>query len=113
MDNNFHSTIQGKAMKFKAFTQILIKFKLSKRNSQENILIDKLNDAINDSELENSSQSFEICDFKKVFNLNSYKGTIFFHMDISSLPCSFDQLHTLLSELNISFNATRIAETCL
>ena len=47
-DNDFHSTIQGKTIKFKAFTR--------KRRSIENVIIDKLNDAVSESGLENSSQ---------------------------------------------------------
>ena len=47
-DNDFHSTIQGKTIKFKAFTR--------KRSSLENVLIDKLNDAVNESDLEHLTQ---------------------------------------------------------
>ena len=51
-DNDFHSTIQGKTIKCKAFTR--------KRSSIENAIIDKLNDAVTESDLENSSQYFEL-----------------------------------------------------
>ena len=40
-DNDFHSTIQGKTIKFKAFTR--------KRSSTENVIIDQLNDAVSES----------------------------------------------------------------
>ena len=101
--NYLHSTIPGKAIKFKAFTR--------KRSSLENVLIDKLNDAVSESDLEKSSQYFEVDDFKKEFNSNNYKVTNFFHMNISSLSYDFDQLETLLSEINISFDVIRITET--
>ena len=42
-DNDFHSTIQAKTIKFKTFTR--------KRRSIENVLIDKLNDAVSESDL--------------------------------------------------------------
>ena len=51
-DNDFHSTIQGKTIKFRAFTR--------KRSSIENVLIDKLSDAVSESDLESSSQYFEV-----------------------------------------------------
>ena len=102
-DNDLHSTIQGKTIKFKAFTR--------KRNSLENVLIDKLNDAVNESDLENSSQYFEVDELEKTFNSNNHNGTNFFHMNISSLSYNFDQLHTLLSEINISFDVIGITET--
>ena len=35
---------------------------------------------------------------------------IFFYMNISSLSYNFDQLHTLLSEINISFDVIGVAE---
>ena len=102
-DNDFHSTIQGKTIKFKAFTR--------KRSSIENVITDKLNDAVSESDLENSSQYFEVDDFNKAFNSSNHKGAIFFHMNISSLSYNFDQLHTLLSEINISFDVIGITET--
>ena len=54
----------------------------------ENVFIDKHNDAVRESDLENSSQYFEVDDFKKAFNSLcqvTVRETIFFHMDISSL----------------------------
>ena len=69
-DNDFHSTIQGKTIKFKAFTR--------KRSSIENVITDKLNDAVSESDLENSSQYFEVDDFNKAFNSSNHKVTNFF-----------------------------------
>ena len=68
-DNDLHSTIQGERIKFKAFTR--------KRNSVENVLIDKLRDAVSEPDPKNSSQYFEINDFKKAFNSNNHKVLIF------------------------------------
>ena len=104
-DNDLHSTIEGKIIKFKAFS--------GKRSFLENVLIEKVNDAVSESDLENSSQYFEIDDFKNAFNSNNHKGTIFFHMNISSLSYNFDQLHALLSEINISFDIIGITEVQL
>ena len=101
-DNDFHSIIQGKTIKFKAFTR--------KRSSIENVIIDNLNDAVSESDLENSSQYFEVDDFNKAFNSSNHKVTNFFPMNISSLSYNFDQLRTLLSEINISFDVIGIAE---
>ena len=102
-DNDFHSTIQGETIKFKTFT--------GKRGSVENVIIDKLNDVVSELDLENSSQYFEVDEFNKAFNSSNHKATNFFRMNIFSLSYNFDQLHTLLSEVNISFDFIRITET--
>ena len=96
--------------------QWLVKAFTRKWSSLENVVIDKYNDAVRESELENFSQYFKVDDFKKAFNSLcqvTIRVTIFFHMDISSLSYNFDQLHTLLSEINISFDVIRITETQL
>ena len=62
-------------------------FKVEQPNlkpSLENALVGKLSDAVSESDLENSSQYFEVDDFKKPFNSNNHKGTNFFHMNIFS-----------------------------
>ena len=63
--------------------------------------------------LRDSSQYFEVDDFSKAFNSRNHKGTNSFHMNISSLPYNLDQLDTLLSEINISFDVDGITETRL
>ena len=73
-------------------------------------LIDKLNDAVSESDLENSSQYFEVADFKKAFNSSNHKGTSFFNMNIYSLSYNSDHLQTLLSEINIRFDVIGITE---
>ena len=56
-----------------------------KRSTLESTLVDKINDAINESNLENSSQYFLKDDFNKTFNTVDCKGKHFFQMNISSL----------------------------
>ena len=104
-ENEFHSTIQGKKIKFKTLSR--------KRSALESTLVDKLNDAINESNPENSSQYFLKDDFNKTFNAVDCKGTNFFHMNVSSLTYNFDQLHTLLSEININFDFIGITDSRL
>ena len=104
-ENEFHSTIQGKKIKFKTLSR--------KRSTLESTLIDKLSDAINESNPENSSQYFLKGDFNKTFNTVDCKGTNFFHMNISSLTYNFDQLHILLSEININFDLIGVTESRL
>ena len=71
-ENEFHSTFQGKKIKFKTLSR--------KRSTLQSTLVDKLNDAINESNLENSLQHFLKDDFNKTFNAVDCKGTNFFHM---------------------------------
>ena len=84
-----------------------------KRSTLESTLVDKINDAINETNLENSSQYFLKDDFNKTFNTVDCKGTHFFHMNISSLTYNIDQLHTLLSEINVNFDLIGITESRL
>ena len=102
-ENEFHSTIQGKKIEIKTLSR--------KRSTLDSALIDKLNDAINESNLENSSQYFLKDGFNKTFNTVNYKGINSFHMNISSLTYNFDQLHTPLSEININFDLIGVAES--
>ena len=81
-----------------------------KRNTLKTTLVDKLNDAINASGLENSQQYFLKDDFNKTFNTTDCKGTNFFHTNISSLTYNFDQLHTVLSEISINSDLTGITK---
>ena len=102
-ENQFHLTIQSKKIKFKTL--------FGKRNTIESTLLDKLNNVINESNLENSSQYFLKDDFNKTFNTVDCKGTSFIHMNISSLTYNFDQLHILLSEININFDLVGVTES--
>ena len=75
-----------------------------KRSRNENALLNKLSDAIIDENIDNSLSYFDESDFNKDFPKNLFDGTNFFHMNISSLCRNFDDLHTLLSEINLKFD---------
>ena len=104
-DCEFHKTIQGK--KIKSLTVA------KKRSRNENTLLNKVSDAINDENIDNSSSYFDGSDFNKNFPKNLFDGTNFFHTNISSLCRNFDDLHTLLSEINLKFDIIGITETRL
>ena len=104
-DSEFHKTIQGKKIKFLTVAK--------KRSRNENTLLNKLSDAINDENIDNSSSYFDESDFNKNFPKDLFDGTNFFHMNISSLCRNFDDLHTLLSEINLKFDIIGITETRL
>ena len=87
-----------------------LKPSLEKKSSLENVLVDKFTDVVSESDFENSLQYFGIDDFKKAFNSNNHNGTNFSYEHIFSF-IYFDQLHTLQSEINISFDVIRITET--
>ena len=55
-------------------------------------------------------QCFLKDDFNKTVNAVDCKGTNFFHINISSLTYNFDQLHTLISEININFDLIGVTE---
>ena len=65
------------------------------------MIIDKLNDAVSESDLENSSQYFEVDDFNKAFSSSNHKGTNFFDMKIPSLSYNFDQLTVFSVKLTL------------
>ena len=104
-DNDFHTTIQGQKIKFISVNK--------KRSSSENVLLDKLSDAINGENLENSSSFFDIDNVNTEFSKNQFDRIHFFHMNISSLCHNFDELQTLLARINIKFNIIGITETRL
>ena len=104
-DNHFHTTIQGKKIKFISVNK--------KRSSSENVLLDKLSDAINGENPENSSSYFDVDNVNTKFSKNQFNGINFFHMSISSLSHNFDELQTLLARINIKFNIIGITETRL
>ena len=104
-DNDFHTTIQGKKIKFISVNK--------KRSSSENVLLDKLSDAINGENLENSSSYFDVDNVNTKFPKNQFDGINFFHMNISLLCHNFDELQTLLARINTKFNIIGITETRL
>lgn len=104
-NNEFHTTMQGKKVKFVTITK--------KRTSSENALIEKLNEAMDGENLDNSSSYFNIDNINTKFPKNPSNGTNFFHMNISSLCRNFDDLQTLLARINLKFNIIGITETKL
>ena len=45
------------------------------------------------------------------FKSNSFNGTNLLHLNISSLPYNYEQLHTLLADIDINFDIIGITET--
>ena len=101
----FFSTTQGKKLKFLTKTK--------KRLTNEEKLINQLNDAMNSSDLTNPSTYYSIDKFNKCFKSNLFNGTNLLHLNISSLPYNCEQLHTLLAEIDINFDKIGITETRL
>ena len=104
-DVEFFSTTQGKKIKF------LTKTKL--RPANEEILINKLNDAMNSSDLSNPNTYYNIDNFNQSFKSNTMNGFNLLHLNISSLPYHREQFHTFLSDIDIDFDIIGITETKL
>ena len=102
-EDNFHKTIHGKKVAHNG----------KKRNQNKQILIEKLNDALDNEDLENSSSYFHVNELNNNFSQNEFNGTNFLHMNISSICCNFDDLQTLLAKINVKFNIIDITETRL
>ena len=76
LDNtNFLTTIAGKNLKFMTVRK--------KHNTQEGILIDRINDALNTSDLENSSTYFNVDEFNEHYDANTFNGFYILHFNIS------------------------------
>ena len=104
-NHEFHTTIQGKKIKYLTVSR--------KRSPNENILIDRLNGALNENELENPSSYFDIDDLNSNFPINEFDGTNFLHMNISSLSHNFDEFHALLKQINVKLQVIGITESRL
>ena len=104
-DDDFHKTIHGKKVPFLTITK--------NRNQNEQILIEKLNDAIDKEDLENSSSYFHVNELNNNFSENEFKGTNFLHMNTSSICRKFYDLQTLLAKINVKLNVTGITKTRL
>ena len=74
-------------------------FNNKKRNQNEQIIIEKLNDAIDKEDFENSSPYFYVNELNSNFYEKEFNGTNFLHMNISSICRNFDELQTLLSKI--------------
>ena len=104
-EDDFHKTICGKKVKFLTIAK--------KRNQNEQILIEKLNDALDKEDLENSLSYFHVNELNNNFSQNEFNGTNFLQMNISSICHNFDDLQTLLAKINLKFNVIGIRETRL
>ena len=100
--DDFHKTIHGKEVKFLTI--------IKKRNQNEQILIEKLNDAIDKKDFENSSSCFHVNELNNNCSEKEFNGTNFLHMNISSIRRNFDDLQTLLAKIHVKFNAIGITE---
>ena len=99
----FFSTTQGKKLKFLTKTR--------KQLTNEEKLINQLSDAMNSTDLPNPSTYYSIDKFNKYFKSNSFNGTNLLHLNIPSLPYNYEQLHTLLADIDINFDIIGITET--
>ena len=104
-EDDFHKTIHGKKVKFLTITK--------KRTQNEQILIEKLKDAMGKEDLENSSSYFHVNELNNIFSENDFNDTNFFHMNVSSICRNFDDLETLLAKINVKFNVIGIIEARL
>ena len=104
-ETDFSTTIAGKKLKF-----ITIR---KKHNTQKEILVDKLNEARNTTNMENSSSYYNFDQFNEMFDTNVFNGSNTLHLNFSSLPYNFDQLETLLTTLKVKLDILGIAESRL
>ena len=79
-----------------------ISHKTKKQLTNEEKLINQLNDAMKSSDLPNPSTYYSIDKFSESFKSNSFNGTNLLHLNISSLPCNYEQLHTFLADNDIN-----------
>ena len=84
-----------------------------KHNTQEGILIDRINDALNTSDLENSSTYFNVDEFNEHFDANTFNSFNALFFNISSLSYDIGQLSTILNTLKAKFDILGIAESRL
>ena len=106
LDNtNFITTITGKNLKFMTVRK--------QHNAQEGILIDRINDALNTPDLENSTTYFNVNEFNEHYHSNTFNGFSTLHLVISSFSYNIDQLSTLLNTLKVKFDILGITESRL
>ena len=100
-NNELHETKVGRKMKFKALTR--------KQNFQNQDIIEKLNNAMDDPEAEILSRKyFEPQELTPV--LKNKESISFFHLNISSLPFHFEECSTLSSTYKLPFDLLGITE---
>ena len=90
-EDDFHKTTHGREVKFLTIT------KKKKRNQNKQILIEKLNDAIDKEDFKNSSSYFHVNELNSNFSEKKLNSTNFLHMNISSICRNFDELQPLLA----------------
>ena len=95
-EDNFRKTIHDKEVKFLTITKTRIQ--------NEQILIEKLNHAIDKEDFENSSSYFHVNELNNNFSEKEFNGTNFLHINTSSICLNFGDLQTLLAKINVKFN---------
>ena len=76
-------------------------------------LIDQLNEAMDDPSSETVSSKYcKPCELSSLLN-NSKNCLSFFHLNISSLSFHIEELTTLISEHNLTFDIFGVSETKL
>ena len=68
---------------------------------------------MNSSDLQNPSTYYSIHKFNESFKSNSFNGTKLLQLNISSLPYNYEQLHTLLADIDINFDIIGVTEARL
>ena len=107
-DHELFQTIQWKKVKFTAVTQSSVK-------PYKN-LINDLNNTIDNTDQIASFHYYDINELNNVtrkYESEQHEILSFLHMNISSIPFSFEELYALLRELNHSPDIMAISESCL
>ena len=94
---------QGKKIQFKALATI--------PSDQTTELIGKIDDVMDNPE--NETVTGKYYNVKELPPLKSDNSLSFFHLKISSLPYHFEELYTLLTSNNLTFDILCISETRL
>ena len=84
-----------------------------KHNTQEGTLIDRINDTLNTSNLENSTVYFNVNEFNVQLMLNTFNSFNTLHFNIFSLLYNVDQLSTLINTSKVKFDIIGITESGL
>ena len=104
-ESDFSTTIAGKKLKFITTRK--------KHNTKEEILVDRLNETLNTTNMENFSSYYNLDQFNEMFGTNVFNGFNTLPLNISSLPYNFHQLETLLKTLKVKFDILGINESRL
>ena len=77
-ESDFSTTIAGKKLKFITTRK--------KHSTQEEIIVNRLNEALNTTNMENSSSYYNFDQFNEMFDTNVFNGFNTLYLNISSLP---------------------------